>query len=55
MPEAIPNISLAVVERVPCLKSATQEQTQDFFDSLVGALAARGMARATPKTARFIT
>jgi hypothetical protein len=52
--EAIPNIALAVVERVPRLISATLDQTQEIFDTLIGALAARGIARSTVKTARFL-
>lgn len=47
-------IALAIIENVPCLQSATEAESQIIFDALIGALAARQVARITARTARFV-
>jgi hypothetical protein len=47
-------IALAVVGAVPTLQGISQAQCQYVFDVLVGACAARQLARIEAKSARYI-
>jgi hypothetical protein len=53
--EAIPHIALAVVANVPCLKSATEAESQTVFYEICGALAARQLARIVARAARYVS
>jgi hypothetical protein len=53
-PDRVQAVALAILQHTPTLKDATEAEAQLIFYEICGAIAARQIARAAIKTARWI-